>query len=306
MRPAARLHIGDVLRVRDVRRVEDAETADPVFTHGVLHALRATIDAAMLGRDLVFEVNHTLLPPDRDININGDVFYLNSVTGQDDPAVKINPANSIQKAPSITFAGVDLPRYRDLAISLVDTDEAIYSNSDLTVNLNASNWIETPLPRIIFAEGDIHVSGNYDWSLLVVAKGNIYIDDNLTFNDDPPSPTHPQIGLLADGDVIIPDSAPDNLSVQAFVIADGDSPGSKGTFSADGAKFSKSSLNFEGAIATRGRIGRSAVDLNVFRERNYLFDNSLSTNPSIPFSPFIANIIHWQEVSPFDAFPPAP
>ena len=196
--------------------------------------------------------------------------------------------------------------YRGLAQTLAATDDAIYSNSNLTVNLNASNWANVPLPQIIFAEVDVHVTGNYAWSLLVVAKGNIIIDDNLTFANNPGSPTHPQIGLLADGDVVIPASAPGDLSVQAFVIADGDNPGSQGTFSADGAKFSKNSLNFEGAIATRGRGGRSAIDLNVFRERNYLFDSTLSTNPSIPFSPFIANIIHWQEVSPFDPFPPAP
>ena len=46
MRSAARLNVADILRIREITDVEDAETAKAIFTHRVLDALRAAVDAA--------------------------------------------------------------------------------------------------------------------------------------------------------------------------------------------------------------------------------------------------------------------
>ena len=46
VRTAAGLHTRDVLRVSQVRGVEDADAAEPLAAHGVLHALHAAIQAA--------------------------------------------------------------------------------------------------------------------------------------------------------------------------------------------------------------------------------------------------------------------
>ncbi len=47
VRPAAGLHGGDGLRVRDVADVEDADAAHPVFADRIGHALRAAIETAV-------------------------------------------------------------------------------------------------------------------------------------------------------------------------------------------------------------------------------------------------------------------
>src|SRR3954462_13198688 len=53
MRAAARLNIGDVLRVRDVADVEDANSAQSQLAHRVLHTLGSAVDASaeILTRD---------------------------------------------------------------------------------------------------------------------------------------------------------------------------------------------------------------------------------------------------------------
>ena len=53
VRAAARLHVADVLRIRDVGDVEDAQTAKSLLAHRVLHALAAAVEAAgeSLARD---------------------------------------------------------------------------------------------------------------------------------------------------------------------------------------------------------------------------------------------------------------
>src|SRR3954470_18555890 len=53
MRAAARLHVADVLRIRDVSDVEDADAAQTILAHRLWNALRAAIDARreILARD---------------------------------------------------------------------------------------------------------------------------------------------------------------------------------------------------------------------------------------------------------------
>ncbi len=46
VRAAARLHVADVLRIGDVRDVEDAQPAQALLAHGVLHTFAAAIEAS--------------------------------------------------------------------------------------------------------------------------------------------------------------------------------------------------------------------------------------------------------------------
>ena len=131
--------------------------------------------------------------------------------------------------------------------------------------------------------------------MVFVATGNIYIDGNVNSGGSAEHP--PQIGLLAARDVIIPASAPSNLNLEAFVLADG------GSFTAE-RTVTKNNLNFKGAMAVRGKSTGLAIDLNAYQTRNYDYNNNF-TSSSIPFLPSIANVVRWQEVSPYDTFPPA-
>ncbi len=259
----------------------------------------AAIGADVLAQNLYFEVNPSLPSPQRDINVDGDVFYINSITGENDPAVHYSAAAQVQKSPSITFVGVDLDRYRTLANNLAASDQGVYGNGNLNVDLQNLNSLSPGgsgpfTPQIIFAEGDITISGQYGHSMLVVAGGNVYIQGDIT--PHPAIGIRPQIGIFAKKDLIIPTGAVANnahMDIEAFLMADG-AGSSMGLLVAQAPKFSLGTLNFTGAIAVRGK-GRTAIDLNAFDQRVYTFNPDLNINRQIPFVPFIVNVINWSE-----------
>ncbi|MCA9394382.1 MAG: hypothetical protein KC900_09285 [Candidatus Omnitrophica bacterium] len=264
----------------------------------------AVVEADVLGQDLFFDVNDAL--PDaaqRHITIDGNVLYideLNPSNPQSDPDITITGA--VNPYPSVTFPGVDINRYDTLATGLAATLGGYKEAGDLTIDLDNLGALDgTPgfAPRLIFATGDIRVSGEFDTSLLLVAGGNIYIEGDIV--PDPLTPDA-QIGLFAKQDVVIPDGAVAggaDLTVEAFVIADG-SDGANGEFRAE-STVGLGEFNFTGAISVRGGGGtQTGIDLSVFAVRNYTH----KANIAVPFSPFIANIITWQETTSFADFPP--
>lgn len=264
----------------------------------------AVVEADVLGQDLFFDVNDTLADPDqRHITIDGDVLYideLNPANPQADPDITIT--GGVNPYPSVTFPGVDVNRYDTLATGLAATMGAYKEMGDLTVDLDNLAALESDpgfAPRLIFATGDIRVSGEFDSSLLLVAGGNIYIEGDITPDTATPDA---QIGLFAKQDVVIPDGvvgAGGDLALEAFVIADG-SDGANGEFRAESA-VGLGEFNFTGAISVRGGGGtETGIDLSVFATRNYTH----KANIAVPFSPFIANIIAWQETTSFADFPP--
>lgn len=246
----------------------------------------ATIGGNILGRDVIFEVNFALPPPQRNITVNGDVEYIRNIEGEGNSEVSIT-GQILQRSP-ITFVSVDLARYRALAQSMGG-----YINGDFTYS-GEINWGNLSTSNgLVFAEGDIYISGNVTESMHFVSAKDIYIEDDITCD------SQVQIGLSAAGDVIIPGGSPSDITIDAFINANG------GLFKAEGNKGSKNTLDFEGAIAVRGKSGeRTAVDLNVFSVRNYTYDTSLGNNLQIPFMSFMANIFSWEEVGPNAIIPP--
>ncbi len=266
-----------------------------VFTLGDL-VIRsgAQYEYDLLARDIDFQVD-TALPsgPGHDIAIDGRLSYMREVRGNVDIT---NPANGVtitggtHLSPAITFTGVDLDYYRGLAQAAGN-----YVNSSYTYSGTMDRTSLSSSNGVVFVEGDLHISGTYDDNMVFVATGNIYIDGNVNSGGSTANP--PQIGLLAARDVIIPASAPSNLNLEAFVLADG------GSFTAE-RTVTKNNLNFKGAMAVRGKSTGLAIDLNAYQTRNYDYNNNF-TSSSIPFLPSIANVVRWQEVSPYDTFPPA-
>ncbi len=250
-----------------------------------------TIGGGVLGRDVTFDVNYALPPAQRVITVNGDVEYTRNIAGQADPNVTVT-GNIIQRDP-ITFVNMDLGRYTNIAQTggKYEAGDFTYSGEINWANLGAANGL-------VFAEGNVYISGEVTQSVHIVSRGNIYIQGDITSTDTDGDGNFPQIGLSAYGEVIIPQSAPDPLNIDAFVITNG------GLFRAEGAKFSKNTLNFEGVIAAEGTdAARTAIDLNVYSQRNYTYDTALRDNLQIPFMSFIANIVEWKEVNPSDPFP---
>ncbi|MCB9771854.1 MAG: type II secretion system protein [Candidatus Omnitrophica bacterium] len=292
---------GIITRTIKARVIVESPTRFLISTLGPLHMTSGSqLNADILAKDVYFDVNASLPSPQNEINVNGNVLYINSKTGETNPAVIFGSGKTITKSPSITFAGVDLNRYEQLSQDLQTQNLGYHSTGDLTVNLdNLSAFNQNPgssfEPKIIYAKGNIYLSGEYDNSVLIVAGGNVYVNGSIIANSSV-QPV-PQLGIFAKGDVIIPEStmATGDLNIEGFILADGGTPGSKGAFLAEGAKYSKATLNFKGSISVRG-TGTNAVDLNVFKNRNYDFNSALSNNRTIPFIPFIVNTVLWQEI----------
>jgi type II secretory pathway pseudopilin PulG len=301
--------LNDMTRVIVARVFIENPTRFLISTLGELHiGSGASINADVLGWDIYFDVNTSLGSPGMNIIMNGDVFYISSINGETQQGVQFGSSSQIQQTPSITFAGVDLNRFRSLAQELQMRGEGIYDNGDLRVNLDSvtNPGPGQPVPKIIFAEGNIDISGNYANSLIVVAGENIYINGSIEASHASSLPFRPQLGLLAKQDVIIStnvQTSGGDLNLEAFVMADGGGS-TQGEFLAQGAAGSLGTLNFLGSIAVRGQ-GRTGVNMNAFRTRNYIFNSELNTNRSIPFNPFIVNLLEWHEAKDNDPFPPA-
>lgn len=240
----------------------------------------ANIGGSILGRDVIFEVNETLPDDLKKITVDGDVGYIRSIEGEGNPAVDIS--GDVQQRRPVTYVSVDLEKYRALAI-----ENGRYVDGDFTYSGEISSETLAANNGLVFVEGDIHISGEAVESIHFVSARNIYIDDDLTCEEE----GEPQIGLSAHGDVLISEDASSQLDIDAFINADG------GVFKAERGKASKKELNFEGAIAVRGKTGeRTGVDLNAYIKRNYTYDTSLRDDLTIPYMSFMGNIIEWQEL----------
>ncbi len=275
-----------------------------ISTMGPLHiGSGLTFNADTLAKDIYFDINPAVTGEAKNINLNGDVFYMNSVTGNttaNAPFLKWGSGKTVKPAATITFAGVDLNRYKGIAQNYQSSNTGLYLDASVATiqldNLEVLNPDPPNLfkPQIIYSTGDIRINGTYDNSILIIAAGDIFIENDIIPDGNLATP--PQIGLFAKGDVIIPESANNTLNIEAFILADGNggTGGKDGVFVAKGAKFSKDKLNFKGSISVRGK-GTNAVDLNTFSTRNYDFNPDLRDNRTIPFTPFIVNIVRWQE-----------
>ncbi|MDD5449486.1 MAG: hypothetical protein PHO42_02685 [Candidatus Omnitrophica bacterium] len=259
------------------------------------------ITGSILGRDVVFE------PGSKGINVAGNVEYIRSITGQNAQGVNINDNDSAtspdyyQRAP-IAFIGVDLERFRQLA-----RQAGRYEEGDLTISGNIDKAAlrdpdKEAFNGLVFAEGDIHIWGEIQTPVNIISGGNIYINDNLTcasYSDANGVKRQYQIGLSAHNDVIIPETAPANIKIEAFVIADG------GVFEAKRTPAGRARLAFNGAIAIRGKEDpqtgedlRTGVNLNEYAVRNCVYNTELRDNPQIPFMGYVVNMVIWQEAKP--------
>ncbi len=259
----------------------------------------AVFDNDILGKDVFFDV-----VGNQPITVDGDVFYINTITNETNPAVHIvgtnehGEAHQARKFPTVTFAGVDTERYRKLARD----QGGFYQEGNLVINGNIDKASLSYSNGLVFAEGDIYIRGDIRESMLIVAGGNVYIDGDVKMGIPvDPQARKPQLGIMASKDVLIPENAPNNISIEAFVMADGQA-GSNGIFEAKGPKGTKGNLTFTGSMAMRGRNNvRTAVDLNVYSNRVYNLNNEMQVGNLIPFLPFIANVACSQEVNPPDS-----
>lgn len=106
------------------------------------------------------------------------------------------------------------------------TTVSLQSNGTMNVTNAHNNWVNEnmalPANGAVFVTGgDLSVSGILQGRVSMGTNRNIIITDNITYNTNPqinPASTD-MLGLISEVDVIIPQSAPFNLTIQASVMA---------------------------------------------------------------------------------------
>jgi len=307
-----------IIRVVMARvRVEDP-TRFLISTLGELVAVSgAQIDDDILGQDIFFDVNHS--NPnlnERLITINGDVLYTRSVNFEQvgDLGANVIISGKLEEIPSITFPGVDLEFYSNLAQDVAFSDSRVYLQGNQTIDVNNLDQFMPVnfagpefLPELVFVDGDVSVSGKYNHSMLIVASGDLFISDDVVAPFDLSEEAKPQLGLFAARDIIIDSNdvgSDEDLTIEGFLLADGQGD-AEGRLYADASPGTLGDLIFKGAVSARGIVDKSTIELNAFKSRQYLPNNELTDNRKIPFVPFIVNLAEWREVDhpDKDAFP---
>lgn len=315
IRSEGRNSLGEAPRVIHARVAIESPTRFMVMTLGDLRVQQgAEIAADILGTNVIFDPGQGQIS----IRSQGDqpttIFYRQEVSGQDEDSVVISGDVEFTKLESFTFPGVDKVRYQELAENLVASGQSVYEQGDLVVDLNnldslaPSGDTEFFQPEVIYAEGDIRIEGRYDRSLLIVSGGNIFLTGDIVaaqLSDE--LQIAPQIGLLASGDVLIPNGAlsdGQDMTVEAFIMADGQGD-ADGIFMAQGEASSLGTFSFQGSMAVRGEGDlQSTIDMSAFDQRTYSFNPDFNVNRTIPYLPFLVNLIEWREALAADLFPP--
>lgn len=147
--------------------------------------------------------------------------------------------------------------------------------------------------------GDLTVSGTLNGQLSIGTNRNIVISNNITYNTDPRvDPTSlDTLGLIAEKDVVISQNAPQDVEINASIMALGDSFTVESWWQGP----AKGTLTVYGGIIQdeRGPVGtfNSSTNTKVSGySKDYQYDARLMTEPP-PFYPTTGDyvIVSWQE-----------
>jgi len=247
-------------------------------------------------------------------NIKGEPIFGGEVRSVDSYLRYYNNGNNINSS-NLSNPPYDLPDFQDTvtlgsvsinmpaqalnlrAASIVGGlrltgNSTILLKSDGTMNVtnSAKGWsnYNMPLPvngALFVKNGTLNISGTLNGRLTAGASGDIVIPNNIIYANDPrvnPASTD-TLGLISEGDVMISKNAPDNLEIDASIMALGTSfmldewwkNGARGTLSV-----------FGGIIQDqRGPVGTFSGTTKISGySKDYNYDVRLLTSPP-PFVP---------------------
>lgn len=147
--------------------------------------------------------------------------------------------------------------------------------------------------------GDVFISGTLSGQLSVGTNRNIVITDNVKYNSDPrTNPTSTDtLGLIAERDVIINNDAPNNIEINASMMALGNSFTVEDWWEGP----PKDTMTVFGGIIQdeRGPVGTFNPETNSRisgYSKDYQYDARLMTNPP-PFYPTTGDyvVVTWRE-----------
>ena len=98
----------------------------------------------------------------------------------------------------------------------VTNNDRGWSNENMSLPDNGAMFVDN---------GDVTISGTLNGQLSIGTSENIVVSDNVTYNTDPRvNPTSTDtLGLIAERDVVISQSAPHDIEIDASVMALGES-----------------------------------------------------------------------------------
>lgn len=176
-------------------------------------------------------------------------------------------------------------------------------NADGTLNVTnaARGWnnFNTPMPAngAIFVNGTASVSGTVKGAASIGSRSNITVTNNILYSDDPR--TNPassdKLGIISEAHVIIPQTAPYDLEIDASIMALNTSftlqnywqGGPRGTLTVYGGIIQKN----RGPVSTFS----GSTKLSGY-SKNYQYDSRLATSPP-PFNPTTGDylMLTWKE-----------
>ena len=160
-------------------------------------------------------------------------------------------------------------------------------------------------------QGVAYLRGNVTGRLSVATEDDMYIQNNITYTNDPRtnSASTAALGLISKADIWVNTNAPNNVTIQAAMLATGTSPGNNGSFgvinyndAASPQLGNRGSLTVYGGIVQnqRGPVGtfnQSTGQTTAGFAKNYSYDVRFINNPP-PYYPVIVGKVlfsQWTE-----------
>ncbi|HUJ12122.1 MAG TPA: hypothetical protein VL171_19105 [Verrucomicrobiae bacterium] len=214
---------------------------------------------------------------------------------------------SVAQTSGLVLDGTSTITFNGTQVKITNSRKS-WSNHSYTFGSNAIIYVENATSGSSDKSGIAYLQGGtVDGRLSVVTESDTYVRGNITYNSDPQSNPNSDdaLGLISRDDVWVDTSAPNNLTIDAAIMATGASSptddGSFGVINYDSGN-PRGTLNVYGGIVqqTRGAVGTfnsRSGSLQTGYDKNYSYDARFIDNPP-PYYPVIANKVvfsQWQE-----------
>jgi type II secretory pathway pseudopilin PulG len=184
-----------------------------------------------------------------------------------------------------------------------NTTVVLTSDGQMDYKVGNGSWqYDKPLPAngALFVNGTLTISGTLNGRLTVGASQDVKIADNLVYAAGDPV-TNPSgddtLGIISEGDVVIKNNAPSNLSIHGCIMALSNS-----FYLDDWNSVSKGTLSVRGGIIQkeRGPVGTfnaaSGQKISGYT-KDYKYDDRLLSSPP-PFMPTTGSYVtlSWEDI----------
>ena len=222
------------------------------------------------------------------------------------------------------MADVNFNELYSLAVShgvvLEGQTEFDFTGSSVLVTNEREGWVDHPITigedQLIYVKdaqsgdastqaGQVYVEGTLDGRVSIISENDILIDGHIYYAEDPTIVTSSDdaLGLIAKDDVWIAQGAPDDVHIDAAIMATGQLPNNRGSFGVleYWVGDHRGSLNIFGSIVQdkRGGVGTFVSGLGPVTgfSKNYSFDARFGV-AAPPYYPTIADKVEfdgWSE-----------